>query len=56
MIIPIAVLTISLFALLIAVRASSLVGKRGTVHRKTAPVRQALAYRKRLDRKVHAHR
>ena len=48
-------LAVAWFALAIAIRVSALVGKDGAVHCATRRTNQATAYRKRLERNLHAH-
>jgi hypothetical protein len=55
MTIAIALLLIAAFVLLIGVRVAALVGRDGAVHTKVPGVREAVAYRRRLERKLHAN-
>ncbi len=49
-------LAIAWFAIVVWLRVSALVGKDGAVHCATRRTNQATAYRKRLERNLHAHR
>lgn len=42
-------------AVLIPMRIAALIGRRGAMHRQTRSTRQAIAYRKRLERELHIH-
>ncbi len=55
MLIPVVLGVFAFLALMIGLRLSALVGRDGTVHVSGAGVRQASLYRKRLERKLHAH-
>ena len=48
-------LALAWLAFLIPMRISALVGRRGAMHRLTRGTKQAIAYRKRLERNLHVH-
>jgi hypothetical protein len=53
--IPITLALIAVFSLLVAARVTSLRGHSSSIHGKTPEARHALADRRRLSRKLHAH-